>query len=157
MLPYLSSGFAEIRVYGFRRRSNKHLERGSVDQTDFVALHGRMGSVLPDAGEVNEAPGSLGSSCLESPVSQEGLKRVSKGSLVAGALEKALQHERFQRLGVWGLTLQGAYAPSCQRVASQACHCLPGGFTLPHCICQDARTGARAHVHGQPRARQFRV
>ena len=49
-----------------------------------------------------------------------------------------------------------------QCVASQACHHLPGGFTRPHCICKDARTGvlgacgASAHVHGQPRSRQFR-
>ena len=27
-------------------------------------------------------------------------------------------------------------------MASQACHRLPGGFTLPHCICHHARTGS---------------
>ena len=40
---------------------------------------------------------------------------------------------------------------------------LLGGFTLPHCVCHHARTGvlgacgSSAHVHGQPRCRQFRV
>ena len=55
----------------------------------------------------------------------------------------------------------GLYTPIRKFVANQACYCLLGAFTLPQCICEDARAGtlgvcgSGAQVHGQRRSSQF--